>query len=54
MSKIVITCAMTVDGLIENAAPRPYGWMVFEGESEQAEFDVYRDAAGLLLGRKNL
>jgi hypothetical protein len=33
MSKIVITCAMTVDGLIESPAPRPYGWLVLEGES---------------------
>ena len=53
MSKIVITCAMTVDGLIESPAPRPYGWLVMEGESEQAQFDMFRDAAGMLLGRKN-
>jgi uncharacterized protein YndB with AHSA1/START domain/dihydrofolate reductase len=53
MSKIVITCAMTVDGLIESPAPRPYGWLVLEGQSEQAQFDVFRDAAGMLLGRKN-
>ena len=53
MSKIVVTCAMTVDGLIESPAPRPYGWLVMEGESEQAQFDVFRDAAGMLLGRKN-
>ncbi len=53
MSRIVVTCAMTVDGLIENPAPRPYGWLVMEGESEQVQFDLYRDAAGMLLGRKN-
>jgi dihydrofolate reductase len=53
VSKIVITCASTVDGLVESPAPRPYGWLVMEGESEQAEFDVFRDAAGMLLGRKN-
>jgi dihydrofolate reductase len=53
MSKIVINCAMTVDGLIESPAPPPYGWLVMEGESEQAQFDVFRDAAGMLLGRKN-
>jgi dihydrofolate reductase len=53
MSKVVITCAMTVDGLIENPAPKPYGWLVMEGDSEQAEFDTFRNAAGMLLGRKN-
>ena len=53
MSKVVITCAMTVDGLIENPAPKPYGWLVMEGDSEQAEFDTFQNAAGMLLGRKN-
>lgn len=53
MSKIVISCAMTVDGLIESPAPRPHGWLVMEGQSEQAQFDLFRDAAGMLLGRKN-
>ena len=53
MSKVVITAAVTVDGLSESPAPRPYGWLVLEGESEQAQFDVFRDAAGMLLGRKN-
>jgi len=53
MSKVVITCAVTVDGLIESPAPRPYGWLVLEGQSEQAQFDVFRDAAGMLLGRKS-
>ena len=53
MSKIVITSAVTVDGLSESPAPRPYGWLVLEGQSEQAQYDVFRDAAGMLLGRKN-
>ena len=53
MSKIVITAAITVDGLIDSPAPRPHGWLVMEGESEQAQFDIFRDAAGMLLGRKN-
>src|SRR4028118_238005 len=53
MSKVVITTAITVDGLSESPAPRPYGWLVLEGESAQAQFDVFRDAAGMLLGRTN-
>lgn len=53
MSRIVLTSAMTVDGLIESPAPRPHGWLVMEGESEQAQFDLFEDAAGMLLGRKN-
>ena len=53
MSKIVISCAMTVDGLIESPAPRPHGWLVMEGQSEQAQFDLFQDAAGMVLGRKN-
>lgn len=53
MSNIVISCAMTVDGLIESPAPRPYGWLVMEGESEQAQFDLFEGAAGMLLGRIN-
>ena len=53
MSKIVITCAMTVDGLIEAPAPRPHGWLVLEGDSEQAQFDVFNNSAGMLIGRKN-
>lgn len=53
MSRILVSCAMTVDGLIESPAPRPYGWLVMEGQSEQAQFDVFQDAAGMLLGRKN-
>ena len=53
MSKVVITAAITVDGLSESPAPRPYGWLVLEGDSEQAQFDVFQNAAGMLLGRKN-
>ncbi len=53
MGKVVITCAITVDGLIESPAPRPHGWLVLEGDSEQAQFDVFDSAAGMLLGRKN-
>lgn len=53
MSRIVLTAAMTVDGLIESPAPRPHGWLVMEGDSEQAQFDLYEGAAGMLLGRLN-
>lgn len=53
MSRIVLTVAMTVDGLIESPAPRPHGWLVLEGDSEQAQFDLYAGAAGMLIGRKN-
>ena len=53
MGKIVISCAMTVDGLIEAPAPRPHGWLILEGDSEQAQFDVFDSSAGMLIGRKN-
>lgn len=53
MSRIILSCAITVDGLIGNAAPRPHGWLVMGGESEQAHFDLFENAAGMLLGRVN-
>ena len=53
MSRIILSCAITVDGLIGNAAPRPHGWLVMEGESEQAQFDLFENAAGMILGRVN-
>jgi dihydrofolate reductase len=53
VSRIIITTAITVDGLIEAPVPRPHGWLVMEGESEQAQFDLFADAAGMIVGRKN-
>ena len=53
MGKIIVSCAMTVDGLIEAPSPRPHGWLVLEGDSEQHQFDVFNDSAGMLIGRKN-
>lgn len=54
MSKVNITASITVNGLIEAPVPRDYGgWLVMEGESEQAQFDAYEHAAGMLIGRKN-
>lgn len=53
MGKLVISCAITVDGLIEAPAPRPHGWLVLEGDSEQYQFDVFDNSAGMLVGRKN-
>jgi dihydrofolate reductase len=53
MSKVIITADITVDGLIEAPVPRPYGWLVMDGESEQAQFEAFENAAGMLVGRKN-
>lgn len=53
MASIVITCNVTVDGLIESPVPAPDGWLVFEGESEQRQFDEFEEPAAMLLGRKS-
>lgn len=53
MGNIVISCAITVDGLIEAPAPRPHGWLVLEGDSEKHQFDVFNRCVGMLIGRKN-
>jgi dihydrofolate reductase len=53
MGQVIITCQMTVDGLIEAPAPAPDGWLVMAGDSEAAQFERFDRAAGLLEGRKN-
>jgi dihydrofolate reductase len=53
MSKIIINCAITVDGLIEAPVPAPQGWLIMEGDHEPAMFGLFETAAGMLLGRKN-
>jgi dihydrofolate reductase len=53
MGQVIITCQMTVDGLIESPAPAPDGWLVMEGDSEAAQFERFDRAAGMLAGRKN-
>jgi dihydrofolate reductase len=53
ISKVIITCAMTVDGLIEAPVPAPDGWLIMEGDHEPGQFELLQNAAGMLLGRKN-
>jgi dihydrofolate reductase len=53
MGKVINTCAITVDGLIEAPAPPPDGWLNMEGDHESDQFEQFRNAAGLLAGRKN-
>ena len=53
MSKVIITCVITVDGLIEAPAPAPDGWLIMEGDQEPLQFELLQNSAGTLLGRKN-
>jgi dihydrofolate reductase len=53
MSKVIITCVITVDGLIESPVPKPDGWLILEGDHEPPEFEMFQRAAGMLIGRKN-
>jgi dihydrofolate reductase len=53
MSKVIITCVMTVDGLIEAPVPAPDGWLIMEGDHEPLQFELLQNSAGMLLGRKN-
>src|SRR5687768_8402271 len=47
MSKLIITTAMTVDGVIDG-----FEWYVSEGGHDQAGRDQFKEAAAMLLGRK--
>jgi dihydrofolate reductase len=47
VSKLMISTAMTVDGVIEVS-----DWYVGEGEHGQASFDMLGSVDALLLGRK--
>jgi dihydrofolate reductase len=53
MTKVIITCVITVDGLIEAPALPPEGWLILEGDHEPVVFEMFQKAAGLLQGRKN-
>lgn len=52
-SNIRITCAMTVDGLIEAPVPAPHGWLIMEGDHERQQLQMFVDAAAVLIGRKS-
>ena len=52
MGKVIITCVITVDGLIESPVPKPDGWLILEGDHEPPEFEMFQRAAGMLIGRK--
>jgi dihydrofolate reductase len=47
MSKLIISIASTVDGVIDG-----FEWFVSEGEHDQASLDQFTGAGALLLGRK--
>jgi dihydrofolate reductase len=47
MSKLIITIASTVDGVIDG-----FEWYVSEGEHDQASLDQFTGAGAMLLGRK--
>lgn len=47
MSRLIITIAMTVDGVIDQ-----FEWYVSEGGHDQASRDQFTGAAAMLLGRK--
>jgi hypothetical protein len=53
MSKVTITCVITVDGLTEARVPAPDGWLIMEGDHEPPPFELLQNAAGMLLGCKN-
>jgi hypothetical protein len=53
MGKVIITTVITVDGLIEDPVPAPDGWLILEGDHEPPEFEMWQNAAGMLIGRKN-
>ena len=53
MAKVIITTVITVDGLMEAPALPPEGWLILEGDHEPAEFEMWQNAAGMLVGRKN-
>ena len=40
MSKVIITCVITVDGLIEAPVPVPDGWLIMEGDHEPQQFEL--------------
>jgi hypothetical protein len=35
------------------AGPPPECWLILEGDHEPAEFEMWQNAAGMLVGRKN-
>jgi dihydrofolate reductase len=47
MSRLIITVALTVDGVIDG-----YEWYVSEGEHDRASLDQFHEAEAMLLGRK--
>lgn len=47
MSKLIITTAVTVDGVADG-----FEWFVTEGEHDKASLAQFDDAAAMLLGRK--
>ena len=49
----IITCVITVDGLIEAPVPKPDGWLIMDGDHEQPQLQMFTDAAAMLLGRKS-
>ncbi|HKH53998.1 MAG TPA: dihydrofolate reductase family protein [Propionibacteriaceae bacterium] len=51
--QVIITTVITVDGLIEDPVPAPEGWLILEGDHEPPEFEMWQNAAGMLIGRKN-
>jgi dihydrofolate reductase len=53
MGKLIISTVITVDGLIEAPVPKPEGWLILEGDHEPPEFQMWQNAAGMLVGRKN-
>ena len=53
MAKVIITTVITVDGLIEAPSLPPEGWLILEGDQEPRAFEMWQNAAGMLVGRKN-
>jgi dihydrofolate reductase len=47
MSRLILTVAMTVDGVIDG-----FEWFVSEGEHDAASRELFGGAGGMLLGRK--
>ena len=48
MAQLIISCEMTIDGVIDSTD----SWFIGEGEHEDASFDQLKAADAMLLGRK--
>ena len=49
----VITVVMTLPMTSSRAESAPEGWLILEGDHEPPEFEMWQNAAGMLIGRKN-